>query len=189
MPTTSSKTKTNEPKAALAVDSTDVRQILHQDHQHVNELFFQYSGLEENDKAGKNELVKQIIKELTAHAKVEEELVYPAVRDVDSESDDLIDEADTEHHVVKFLLSELSEMEAGDDHFDSKVTVLAELVKHHVQEEEKEIFDALRQSELDLDDLGQGVLRRKAELLKGPSLPDGMTLVTSSKPGSKKKKK
>ena len=189
MPSTSSKAKPKEPKGALVIDSTDVTQILHQDHQHVNELFFQYSGLEEDDKTGKNALVKQIIKELTAHAKVEEELVYPAVREVDNESEDMMDEADTEHHVVKFLLSELSEMEAGDDHFDSKVCVLAELVKHHVQEEEKEIFEALRESELDLDDLGQGVLTRKKELLKGPSLPDGMALITSSKPTSKKRKK
>jgi hypothetical protein len=80
-------------------------------------------------------------------------------------------------------------MEAGDDHFDSKVCVLAELVKHHVQEEEKEIFEALRDSELDLYDLGQGVLSRKAQLLKGPSLPDGMRLVTSSKSEQNKKKK
>jgi hypothetical protein len=58
-----------------------------------------------------------------------------------------------------------------------------------VREEEKEIFAALRNSELDLDDLGQGVLSRKALLLKGPSLPDGMTLVTSSKPKPKKKRK
>jgi hemerythrin superfamily protein len=185
---TPSKTKTKEPKAALDGDSTDVTQILHQDHQHVNELFFQYNALEEDDNAGKNQLVRQIIKELTAHAKVEEELVYPAVRDVDSESEDLIDEADTEHHVIKFLLSELSEMEAGDDHFDAKVCVLSEIVRHHVQEEEKEIFEALRNSELDLDDLGQGFSTRKAILLKGPSLPDGMRLVTSSKPEKKKKK-
>ncbi len=188
MPTTS-KAKSKEPKAALGVDSTDVTQILHQDHQLVSELFFQYSGLEEDDNVGKNQLVKRIIKELTAHAKVEGELVYPAVREVDNDSADLMDEADTEHHVVKFLLSELSEMEAGDDHFDSKVSVLAELVKHHVQEEEKEIFEALRKSELDLHDMGRGVLSRKAELLKGPSLPDGMTLITSSRPAAKNKKK
>jgi hemerythrin superfamily protein len=166
----------------------DVTQILHRDHQLVNDLFFQYSSLGENDKARKNELVEQIIKELTAHAKVEEELVYPAVREVHSESEVLIDDADTEHHVVKFLISELSEMEAGDNHFDSKVRILSELVKHHVQEEEKTIFAALRHSELDLNDLGQGVSTRKAELLKGQSLPDGMALVTSSraKPGQKK---
>ncbi len=188
MPTTT-KAKPKEPKAPLSSVSTDVTQILHQDHLKVDELFFQYSALEEDDTAAKNDLVRQIIKELTAHAKVEEELVYPAVRDVDSDSEDLIDEADTEHHVVKFLLSELSEMEAGDDHFDAKVCVLAELVKHHVQEEEKEIFQALRDSELALDDLGRGVLARKAELLKGPSLPDGMKLITSSKPHPKKKKK
>jgi hemerythrin superfamily protein len=189
MPTTHNKAKTKEPKAHHGVDSTDVTQILHQDHQHVSELFFQFSGLGDEDKIAKFELVQQIIKELTAHAKVEEELVYPAVREVDSEAEDLIDEADTEHHVVKFLLSELSEMEADDDHFDAKVTVLAELVRKHVQVEEKEIFDALRQSELDLDDLGQGVLSRKAELLRGPSLPDGMILFTNSKAEPKKKKK
>jgi hemerythrin superfamily protein len=189
MPTTQRKAKLKGLTAGLAVDSTDVTQILHQDHQHVSELFFQFSGLGEDDYADKYQLVQQIIKELTAHAKVEEELVYPAVREIEGDSDDMIDEADTEHHVVKFLLSELSEMEAEDDHFDAKVTVLAELVKHHVREEEKEIFDALRKSELDLDDLGQGVLTRKAELLKGPSLPDGIALVTSSKPDPKPKKK
>ena len=189
MPIKSDKANSQGAKPPAAVDSSDVTQILHKDHQKVSELFFQYSGLAKDNLAGKSKLVLQIIKELTAHAKVEEELVYPAVREVDDEAADLIDEADTEHHVVKFLISELSEMEADDDHFDAKVAVLAELVKHHVQEEEKEIFEALRKSELDLNDLGEGVLSRKAALLKGPALPDGIILITSSKLESEKKKK
>ena len=182
-----SNVKPKEEKSGLAVDSMDVTQILHRDHQHVSELFFQFSELEDDDKDQKNELVTQIIKELTVHAKVEEELVYPAVRDADDESEDMMDEADTEHHVVKFLMSELSEMKAGDDHFDSKVCVLAELVKHHVQEEEKEIFESLRESDLDLDELGEEVVARKEELMKAP-VPKGKALVTNSKSQTKKKK-
>jgi hemerythrin superfamily protein len=163
----------------------DVCQLLHQDHQKVAELFFQYSELEEDDDEEKDEIASTIIKELFVHAKVEEELVYPAVRKADDDSQDMMDEADTEHHVVKFLLSELAEMSAGDDHFDSKICVLGELVKHHVQEEEKEIFESLRESGIDLEALGEKVSKRKEELAKSAP-PKGKALLTSSRATSKK---
>jgi hemerythrin superfamily protein len=183
---TATATKTKNTKTTTKPDSMDVTQLLHQDHQTVTELFFQYSELEKDDHEEKNELAGQIIKELFVHAKVEEELVYPAVRKADDDSEDMMDEADTEHHVVKFLLAELSEMSAGDDHFDAKICVLGELVKHHVQEEEKEIFEALRESDVDLDALGEKVSKRKEELAKAP-MPTGKAMVTSSKTAKKKK--
>lgn len=183
MPT---ETKITQAKLAKESDTLDVCQVLHTDHQNVAELFFQYSELEEDENEQKDAIASSIIKELTIHAQVEEELVYPAVRKADSDSEDLMDEADTEHHVVKFLISELAAMSAGDDHFDSKVCVLGELVNHHVQEEEKEIFEILRDSEVDLEALGQKVMKRKEELAKSPPAK-AKTLVTSSKAPSKKK--
>jgi hemerythrin superfamily protein len=165
----------------------DITQILHHDHQTVAELLFQFSELEVEDQAEKNELASEIIKELFVHAKVEEELVYPVVRKADSDSEDMMDEADTEHHVVKFLIAELAQMKAGDDHFDSKVCVLGELVNHHVQEEEKDIFEALRDSGVDLDALGEKFLNRKEELAQ-EEMPVGEAIVTSSRTVAKKKK-
>ena len=191
--------KTAEPKAKVTKPvvkdhgsdvedmavSMDVLQILHEDHQTVAEMFFQYKQLEEDDE--KEELVAEIIKELAIHAQVEEEIVYPAIRKADDDSEDMMDEADTEHHVVKLLLHELTSMKADEDHYDSKVTVLCELVNHHVQEEEKEIFEKLQESDLNLEDLGAQVLKRKEELIKHPPSLSSRAIATSSKSGTKKK--
>jgi hemerythrin superfamily protein len=176
----STTTANEHAKSAPNSEMVDVCDLLHRDHQNVAELFFQYSELEDDDNEEKDELAKSIIKELFIHAKVEEEFIYPAIRKSDGDAEDMMDEADTEHHVVKFLLSELSEMSAGDDHFDSKICVLSELVNHHVQEEEKDIFNALRESDSDLEALAAKVVKRKEELAKSP-VPKGKTLVTSSK--------
>jgi hemerythrin superfamily protein len=184
---TVAEAKAKTPKSVPTPDMTDVTQILHHDHQTVAELFFQFSELEKENHTEKNKLASKIIKELFMHAKAEEELVYPAVRKADSDSEDMMDEADTEHHVVKFLMAELSEMKAGDDHFDSKICVLGELVNHHVQEEEKEIFEALRDSDIDLDALGEKFLKRKEELTE-EDMPVGTNIVTNSRNGAKKKK-
>jgi hemerythrin superfamily protein len=163
----------------------DVVQILHRDHQTVAEMFFQYKQLEEDDE--KKELVAEIIKELSIHAQVEEELVYPAIREAAEDSEDMMDEADTEHHVVKYLLAELSEMEPDDDHYDSKVTVLCELVNHHVQEEEKEIFEKLEDADLDLEELGSKVMSRKEELsAKPPSVKQKPATTSRKKTASRK---
>ncbi len=168
--------------------SMDITQVLHHDHLNVAEMFFQYSELEKDDHEGKDSLAKQIVHELFIHAKVEEELVYPALRKADDDSEDMMDEADTEHHVVKFLLAELSEMTSDDDHFDAKICVLGELVNHHVHEEEKEIFESLRESGIDLDALGKKVSKRKEELAK-TAIPKSLTVETSSRTTAKKSKK
>ncbi len=142
----------------------DVIEILHQDHARVDNLFFQYRFLQENK--DKKQLVEEILKELYVHATVEEELVYPQIRKSSEEEDvqDVMDEADTEHHVAKVVMGELAVMKPSDDHYDAKVTVLCELIKHHVGEEEKEMFKKLKESEIDLEKLGEEVLKRKKEL-------------------------
>jgi len=154
---------------AEAPSGLDIMQVLHRDHMKVDELFFQFSKSE--DAAEKKRIVDRIILELGLHAKAEEELVYPEIRDGKEDVESMMDEADTEHHVVKFLLAELGAMKPSDDHYDAKVTVLCELVKHHVQEEEKEIFEKLKNSDADLEELGDKFLERKAKLAEKP-LPE-----------------
>ena len=132
----------------------------------VDELFFQYK--QTDDEARKKQIVEQITFELGVHAKAEEEIVYPVVRDGEEEVEDLMDEADTEHHVVKFLLAELGNMKPSDSHYDSKVTVLCELVKHHVEEEEEEIFEKLKASDEDLEKLAKAFNERKMQLAQKP---------------------
>jgi hemerythrin superfamily protein len=127
------------------------------------------------------------LKELYVHATVEEEIVYPAIRKAVDDSEDMMDEADTEHHVVKLLMAELSHMKADDDHFDSKVTVLCELVSHHVAEEEKEMFDEMNEADMDLDALGAAVAKRKEALKKAPMPAMKSPVTTSSRTNSKKK--
>lgn len=152
----------------------DIMQVLHRDHVKVDELFFQFSKSE--DDAEKKSLVDQIILELTLHAKAEEEVVYSKIRDGEKEVESMMDEADTEHHVVKFLLAELGGMKPSDDHFDSKVTVLCELVKHHVEEEETEMFEKLK----DLDNLvemGESFEEHKAALAAKPMPEDSFPVI------------
>lgn len=146
----------------------DIRQVLHRDHMKVDELFFQFAKSE--DDSEKKSLVEQIILELTLHAKAEEEVVYPEIRDGEKEVESMMDEADTEHHVVKFLLAELGGMKPSDDHYDSKVTVLCELVKHHVEEEEKELFEKLKDLD-NLAEMAEKFLERKSSLAAKP-LPE-----------------
>ncbi len=157
------KSQIQKPAAPdMPAPDADVIQLLHRDHQLVRELFFQFSQAEESKE--KAELVKSILKELEIHAAVEEEIVYPAIREEAEDAEDMMDEADTEHHVVKLLMAELAKMKPSDDYFDAKVTVLCEMVDHHVKEEEKEMFEKMSESDLDLEALAQEVMARKQEL-------------------------
>lgn len=151
--------------ASLPSKETNVIELLHADHQKVRDLFFKFKQADR--KPEKNRLVKEILTELHVHATIEEEIVYPVVTKK-ADAADLIEEAETEHHVVKFLMAELSDMTASEDKFDAKVLVLCELVDHHVREEEKEMFEKLNESGADLNALGKKVMARKEELMALP---------------------
>lgn len=146
--------------------AVDVTELLHQDHMKVSELFFQFSKAEED--AEKEDLVKQILTELHVHATVEEEIVYPVVEEEAEEGDELVGEANVEHKMVKYLMAELSQMTGDDEELDAKVTVLCELVKHHIREEEKEMFKKLRECGADLEELAEQAQERKEELMAEP---------------------
>ncbi|GJI94236.1 hemerythrin [Duganella caerulea] len=141
----------------------DAITLLTEDHEHVKSLFEQYEELGDRAHVSKQKLALQICTELTKHATAEEEIFYPAVRAA-TKADDLMDEALVEHASAKDLIAQIISMEATDDLYDAKVKVLSELIEHHVQEEEGEVFPKARNAKLDLDALGAEIAARKEQI-------------------------
>ena len=155
-------TKTSKASPAKAVDALA---LLMADHKAVKALFKEYEKLAQGDALDdqKEELVTNICVELTLHAKVEEEIFYPAVRAAIADHD-LLDEAEVEHATVKDLIAQLEEMLPYENLYDAKVKVLSEYVEHHVKEEEGEMFPKVRAIDLDLETLGRQMQARKEAL-------------------------
>jgi hemerythrin superfamily protein len=151
---------------ARGASQSDALVLLATDHKEVNKLFKAYEKLikseaESDERAG---LSMQICEMLTAHATIEEEIFYPALRDA-LDADDLLDEAEVEHASAKDLIAQIKSMDPDEALYDAKVTVLGEYIAHHVQEEENEIFPKARKAKVNLQELGIQLLARKQELL------------------------
>jgi hemerythrin superfamily protein len=164
-------------KAAGASD-TDAIELLTQDHKEVKAMFGAFKKLKAAEDAyeDKAELVEQICTALTIHATVEEEIFYPAVRAA-IDDQDLMDEADVEHAGAKELIAQLEASSPSDDHYDAKVTVLGEMIDHHVNEEEGTMFPKARNA-IDTKAVGTELAARKAQLalgtgVKAASVPAG----------------
>ena len=137
-------------------------ELLKQDHRKVKELFKEFEQAEESSTKG--EIAEKAIKELQVHSQVEEEIFYPEVRTAIADPE-LMNEAKEEHHVVDLLIEEIQALSPDDEAFTAKFTVLAENVKHHIEEEENEMFPEAQKARLDMQDLGQRMAERKQELL------------------------
>ena len=130
----------------------DAIAVLKRDHEEVERLFRQFEKLTDRAHRSKQKIVMKIIRELAIHAAVEEMLFYPAVRTAAlkanvralKEAADTVLESLEEHHVVKWTLSELEKMKPEDERYDAKVQVLMESVRHHVEEENEELFPKAR---------------------------------------------
>ncbi|MFL6206675.1 MAG: hemerythrin domain-containing protein [Acidimicrobiales bacterium] len=130
----------------------DAITLLKNDHKTVEALFKRFERAGDGAHAEKREVVDKIIEELAIHAAVEEQLFYPVTRATVPETEDIALESLEEHHIVKWVLSELDGMDPSDERFDAKVTVLMENVRHHVEEEEDDYFPKVR------DELGRNAL-------------------------------
>jgi hemerythrin-like domain-containing protein len=139
-------------------------EMLREDHHKVKNLFEEFKHAE--GKNAKEQIVENTLRELEVHAALEEEIFYPAAEKQVDEKES-IDEAREEHHVVKLLIGELGKMTAGDERYDAKYTVLAESVKHHIEEEESELFPKL-EGKLDAEELGAEMETWKQELQQQP---------------------
>ena len=144
--------------------TTDPIQMLKDDHEKVKRLFRDFEAA---DGPGKQQVARQAIMELEVHAMLEEEIFYPAFLE-NVKEEFIAAEAEEEHHVARMLIQELKSMldRSPDVHFEAKFVVLAEGVKHHIQEEESEILPkASRMSPDLLNQLGEQMMQRKQELV------------------------
>ncbi len=149
-------------------------ELLESDHRKVEMLFQQYEEEKEGDEETKRAIAQRICAELTAHAQLEEELFYPWLREnLGEEEMELVEEAYVEHASAKDLIAQIQGAGAIDGAYDAKVKVLQEYIKHHVQEEENEIFEAIGAQQEELDELGQELHARKAELMEEMGLMEG----------------
>ncbi|HEY0120964.1 MAG TPA: hemerythrin domain-containing protein [Rhizobium sp.] len=159
------------------VDKQDAIALLKADHRSVEELFEKFEGA--TGDGAKQKIAQQICLELTVHAKIEEEIFYPACEGKVEE--DLLKEAYVEHDGAKVLIAEIEAGVPSDEFYDAKVTVLSEQIEHHVGEEEQRLegmFAQARKAGLDMDELGDRLRTRKAELLaeyKATGLPKPKT--------------
>ncbi|MCB8748891.1 hemerythrin domain-containing protein [Rhodoferax sp. U2-2l] len=154
-PTTAASAKAKAtPKDAIA--------LLKADHEAVSQLFAEFEKTRANAK--KKALVAEICAALTVHAQIEEEVFYPAVKAALKDKL-LVPEAMVEHTSVKELIAQLEGVEPDGEMYDAKVKVLSEYVKHHVKEEQEEMFPKAKASSADMAELGARMLARKEELM------------------------
>lgn len=138
----------------------DAITLLKDDHKTVEKLFKRFERAGDEAYAEKREIVDRIIEELSVHAEIEEQFFYPVVRATVPDTEDTTLESLEEHHVAKWVLNELDGMDPEHERFDAKVTVLIENVRHHVEEEEQDLFPKVR------DELGRGALAELGEALE-----------------------
>ena len=162
-------------------------EMLETDHRKVEMLFDQFEEMKED--AGedeKRELAQRICMELKVHTQIEEELFYPWARE-NMEEPDLVEEATVEHQSAKDLIAQIEGATDIDETFEAKVKVLGEYVKHHVQEEENEMFPQVESMQEELDELGQEMTARKVELMEEMGMPmdEEMQAMASQRSGSR----
>lgn len=133
----------------------DPMKLLKRQHREVEGLF---KKIEKTENASqRRQLMRDITQKLERHTKIEEEIFYPALRGLETKkAEEMVNEAYEEHHVVKLVLKELPEVDPEDERFEAKMTVLKELIEHHVEEEEEEMFKmAEKLGDEELEALGE----------------------------------
>jgi hemerythrin-like domain-containing protein len=162
----------------------DAIALLRHDHEELEQLFRQFEKLTERAHKSKQKIVMKVIRELAIHSAIEEMIFYPAVRTAAmkatvrtlKEAEDTVLESLEEHHVVKWTLTELEKMKPEDERYDAKFKVLMESVRHHVEEEQEELFPKARRllgAEM-IAELGERMERAKklAPTRPHPRAPD-----------------
>jgi hemerythrin-like domain-containing protein len=149
----------------------DAIALLKRDHQTVRQLLKKLESSAENGRAESAALLRQIENELTVHTQIEEEIFYPAFRDaVDGKKEEkLYYEALEEHHVVDLIMPEIKNTSRNSEEFPAKAKVLKDIVEHHAEEEESEMFPKARKAmgAAALRELGQRLQERKQQLMGG----------------------
>lgn len=149
-------------KRSATPKTLDAISLLRADHKIVSELFGQFESTRSATK--KKAIVAKICQELTIHAQLEEEIFYPTVKQALKDKE-LVPEATVEHDSLKALIAQVEGAEPDGEMYDAKVKVMSEYVKHHVKEEQNEMFPKVKATKLDLKELGSRLMERKQELM------------------------
>lgn len=147
----------SKAKAAGAIE------MLKEDHAKVQKAFKEFEKMDREDTETMKQMVQTVCEDLKVHTTLEEEIFYPAVRDA-IDDEDIMNEAAVEHDTAKMLIEQLENMGPDDPNFHATFTVLGEYVKHHIKEEEDEMFPQAKKTDLDFEDLAQRMKERKQEL-------------------------
>ncbi|OWQ45358.1 hemerythrin [Roseateles noduli] len=159
---TAARKSTTRRTTTARARTPDAVSLLRADHKLVSGLFDQFE--KSRSVAKKKQLVAQICLELTVHAQVEEEIFYPEVQ-LALKDKELVPEARVEHQSIKDLIAAVEGVEPGGEDYDAKVKVMSEWVKHHVKEEQNEMFPKAKKAGVDMAELGERIQQRKAELM------------------------
>jgi hemerythrin superfamily protein len=156
--------------------SNDAIVLLKDDHQQIRKVFKDFQAAGDNAEKRKGQLVDKMIELLTQHTYIENEVMYPRVRELLPELEDDVLESYEEHHVADVLVVELSSMKPSDERFDAKTTVLIENVTHHMDEEEQDWFPKVREGlgRKTLQEIGETMLEAKKTAPKRPSQPSAL---------------
>ena len=156
--------------------SSDALSVLIDDHRAVEDLFKRFEDTSDRAVKTRADLCARMVRELSIHAAIEEQLFYPRVRQAGEKAEDEVLEGLEEHHVIKRLLAEIEKMSPENQRYEAKVTVLMENVRHHIEEEEGDMFPRVRRamSREELAELGAGLLalKRVAPTRPHPNAPD-----------------
>jgi len=163
------KSATARRSSAKSAAGPDAIALLRADHKHVSDLYEQYEHT--RSPAKKKAIVASICLELSVHAQVEEEIFYPAVKAALKDKE-MIPEAQVEHATLKELIAQVKDKEPDGEMFDAKIKVMSEYTKHHVKEEQTEMFPKARKTKLDMNELGARLAARKEELKADPGQMD-----------------
>jgi hemerythrin-like domain-containing protein len=147
----------SKAKAAGAIE------MLKEDHDKVKKAFKEFEKMDRENTEDMRQLVQTVCEDLKVHTTLEEEIFYPAVREA-IDDEDIMNEAQVEHETAKMLIEQLENMGAEDPNYHATFTVLGEYVKHHIKEEESEMFPQAKKTDLDFEDLWQRMSQRKQEL-------------------------
>jgi hemerythrin-like domain-containing protein len=162
--------------------STDAIVLLKNEHREIRKSFRAFEDAGPRAEARKGQLVDRIIELLTIHTYLENEVMYPRVRELLPELEDDVLESYEEHHVADVLVMELSAMKPSDERFDAKTTVLIENVEHHMTEEEDEWFPKVRAGlgRKQLQEMGAEMIDKRKKAPRRPSQPSALKKVVKA---------
>lgn len=170
----------NSPRRSSRADTEardSILNLLKDDHKRAKKAFRDFEKLDPRDEEACQALVTRTLTELEIHSELEEDLLYPAARNALSD-DALIEEAEVEHMTFRMLIDQLKEMEPSDDKFTATFTVLGEYVKHHVKEEEGEIFPGLSRARMNWRDLWEDMQQTREDLMAERGMGEGTSRST-----------